>query len=847
MADVEQKRVWFRRWTWRSLFLRGGFLLFAVLAISAGLIHWHLRSSMPLLSGTLQIDGVQQPVNIERDAMGVPTITASLRSDAAYALGFVHAQERFFQMDLLRRVSSGRLSGLLGANLVATDARFRKQRFSQVASSVVAKMPDSHIQMFDAYRDGVNEGFAQLGSHPFEYTLLQVDPEPWTKADCIFVMLTMLADLQPMEGLSQLQLGRLKEKVPEDVFNFLVRPGSSWDAALDNTVFEPPKIPPPEIWSLRSEESELNPSTRGKSAAKSKQPHRLSEHDIALNSTRGGNASSTTLPNPFAELRPGSNNWAVSAEHGKNDRAILASDMHLGLRVPVIWYRAVLQTPCLDGKTRRLVGVTLPGLPGLIEGSNGEVAWGLTNSYGDFGDIVELVNAPGENDAADSPNTYMTPDGPLAIETFTEDVSTGDSSQVIEYDWTIWGPVVAVEGDRRFVHHWIGNIPTAFDTNLFELECAGNIDEAVDTCNRSGVVHVNAVIADKSGDVAWTICGRVPKRVTPASRTPVDWSTNGAWSGFLSPEEYPKVVRPSDGRVWTANNRIVGGEGLDVLGDGGYANGARAKQIRQRLFEKDKFDELQFLSIQLDDEALFLARWHELLVSVFESSPDIVSPEFQEAVRKWEKRASVDSVGYRIVRAFRAQTGQILLGVGSESPDVEARTSPIAERLQLTDYVPFSYEAVVWDLVNQRPKHWLPNEFESWDKLLVESAQAAERALERAGSISDATWGNFNRTQIAHPISGSIPFLSRWLDMPSMPLPGDSNMPRVQGPGFGASQRMVVAPGHEEDGIYHQPGGQSAHPYSTYYRTGYEDWCEGNASPLLPGPTMYELQLVPKN
>jgi penicillin amidase len=369
----------------------------------------------------------------------------------------------------------------------------------------------------------------------------------------------------------------------------------------------------------------------------------------------------------------------------------------------------------------------------------------------------------------------------------------------------------------------------------------------VDICNRSGVVHVNAVIADRSGDIAWTICGRIPKRVTPAARTPVDWSQGGQWQGFLPPEEYPKVIRPKEGRVWTANNRVVGGDALEVLGDGGYANGARAKQIRQRLFEKDEFDERQFLKIQLDDEALFLSRWQQLLVSVFKANPDFFSSDFKTAVQQWERNASVDSVGYRIVRAFRAQTRELLFGTGVGLADVEPRVGAFSERLQLTTYLPLSYDAVVWDLITQRPEHWLPRSFDSWDELLVESAQATQRALTRGGPISEATWGNLNRTRIAHSISGSVPFLSRWLDMPVVSLPGDNNMPRVQAPGFGASQRMVVSPGHEEDGIYHQPGGQSAHPYSTYYRAGYQDWCEGNASPLLPGPTKYELQLVPES
>ena len=607
---------------------------------------------------------------------------------------------------------------------------------------------------------------------------------------------------------------------------FLLRKGSSWDAAIDGSVIDSPPIPAEEVWSLRDDELTKQPDEPG---------------DTAYNAM--GVAHSMFDRDP--EFRPGSNNWAVSSSIGKDGRAILASDMHLGLRVPAIWYRAVMDTPCLDGRKRRLVGVTLPGVPGLVEGSNGDVAWGMTNSYGDFGDIVELVYPKDANDDGES-NTYLTPDGPRQIERVVEEVNVGGEIQTIEYETTIWGPVVSRKENRRFVHHWIGDDPDALDTHFFEMENAESTKEAMDVCNQAGILQLNVVVADRQGEIGWTLSGRLARRTSGPVRTIQDWSNRESWQGYLPPESYPRIENPENGRVWTANNRVVGGAMMKSVGDSGMDQGGRAHQIRKRLLDQDSFDENELLEIQLDDEALFLARWHNLLLATIDNSPDAVTEEFKVEAENWINRASSNSVGYRIVRSFRSNTIEYFFGLNRSKADTIPRRGAIVEKAGIERYLPLSQEAVVWDLIVEKPKNWLPPEFESWQELLADAARNAERAITSSGPIGDATWGARNTSSVRHPLSTSLPFLSAWLDMPSVPLSGDRDMPRVQARAFGASQRMVVSPGYEENGIYHQPGGQSGHPLSPYYRSGYDDWCEGNPSPLLPGPTRYKLKLVPK-
>jgi acyl-homoserine lactone acylase PvdQ len=216
---------------------------------------WKFRSSLPALSGKHVTTHVVESVKIDRDAMGIPTIHATSRTDAAYALGFAHAQDRFFQMDLLRRVPAGRLAELVGKSAVGADKRYRKHRFSDMAEKVFAKADKEHQLILEAYCRGVNEGLQKLDDEPFEYQVLQATPEPWKPTDSFLVMVTMLCDLQPMDGSPEQALTLLHEKVPQEVFDYLVRAGSRWDAALDDSKLTQPSIPGPEVWSLRGGKS----------------------------------------------------------------------------------------------------------------------------------------------------------------------------------------------------------------------------------------------------------------------------------------------------------------------------------------------------------------------------------------------------------------------------------------------------------------------------------------------------------------------------------------------------------------------------------------------------------------
>jgi penicillin amidase len=633
-------------------------------------------------------------------------------------------------------------------------------------------------------------------------------------------------DCSPEQALTLLH-----EKVPQEVFDYLVRAGSRWDAALDDSKLTQPNIPGPEVWSLRG----------GKS---NDQAASVWQTRPELDPTELAWLNSSHLLDP--EFRVGSNNWAVSSKLGKpaegmggTNRAILASDMHLGLRVPTVWYRAVMRTPTRNHPGRQLVGVTLPGAPVMVEGSNGTVAWGFTNSTGDFGDLIELKMV--------DENQYATPAGPRSLESFTEKIAYSGGAEDYTYEWSIWGPVVEVRDKRRFVHKWIGNDPEAFDLNILNMESARSVDELADMANRAGMPNQNVMMVDDQGNIGWTISGRLPKRKGPPEWVARDWSTQEAWEGYYEPQQHPRVMNPPSGRLWTANNRIMGGDFLQSVGDGRFDPGARATQIRDRLLEKDQFDEKDLLAIQLDDEGRMLKVWQKWLQELIAADPNVASQEFADYAKQQQLRASTDSVTYRIVHEFRNQVFLRIFGFDiARRGNSDAKKRGLALKLGINRSVPVSYEDVAEELIEQKPIHWLPDEFESWEALLKDSAVATQDELTKDQPLAEATWGKRNRAAIKHPLSMAAPALGTFLDMPDVELAGDSHLPRVQSPSGGASQRLVVSPGFEQVGIYHQPGGASGHPLSPYYRAGFDDWAQGNASMLMPGPVVHSIQITPK-
>lgn len=783
-----------------------------IAAVGAGVwVTRQLRASLPRLDGQVHLPGLAGPVTVERDALGTPTILATSRADAARALGFIHAQERFFQMDLQRRLAAGELAELLGPAAVDTDRTIRPHRLRAVARLVVQNAPAAEHALVRAYTEGVNAGLSDLAAHPWEYLLLRSRPAPWREEDTPLVLLAMFIQLQETDGAQESSEGLVRELLPPALAAFLSPGGTEWDAPIDGSTVPIPPPPNAGVVDLRT----MPPSTT---------PTRQA-----------------ALANGDAELVAGSNNWAVAGAHTSHGGAILADDMHLGLRIPHIWFRAVVRWPDADapGGTHQVVGVTLPGTPAMVVGSNGRVAWGFTNAQIDTGDLVVVETLPGDD------TSYLTPGGPHRIERLTEVLkvrSQPDQELVVEQ--TVWGPVVDRDHrGRRRAYRWVAHDPQAINLALTELEGADTLETAQAIANRAGIPAQNFVAVDASGRIGWTLAGRIPRRLGLDGLTPTSWATGErGWFGWVPAREVPRVVAPASGRLWTANNRVVGGGALALLGDGGYGNGARARQIRDDLLAIEKASERDLLGVQLDDRAVFLTRWHERALAALTPAACASAPRRSELRQvletTWTGRASVEGAAYRLVRDFRLACARRVL---------EPLTLPCKRASQSFSILDLrQLEGPLWTLLDTRAAHLLDAAYASWSDLeLAALDEVAAAAVQASGSLDAHTWGRRNTISIRHPLSGAVPGLPRLLDMPALQLPGDSNMPRVQTPTFGASERLVVSPGREADGIFHMPGGQSGHPLSPFYRAGHEAWARGEPTPLLPGPTLHALTLAP--
>ncbi|HEV7508306.1 MAG TPA: penicillin acylase family protein [Thermoanaerobaculia bacterium] len=808
----------------RWLLLLVGVLLLVLLV--AGLwLHHRVKASLPELRGEMAIPGLSAPVTVERDALGTPAIKAATRLDAARALGFVHAQDRFFQMDLLRREASGEFAEMFGPFMLLHDQNRRRHGCRALAGRVLAAMSPPERALMEAYAEGVNAGLKALGDKPFEYIAMRAEPRPWRPEDSILAIYAMYFDLEDWRTRVETDLGQVHDNVPQQIFDFVEPAGTEWDAPLVGSAFPTPPVPGPGVLDLRKPHAA--PAAKPANVAMASPEETLPGWE---GWTGGGDLFGKT----------GSNSWAVSGAHTADGHALLANDMHLGITIPNIWYRASWSWREPDGTERRVTGTTLPGMPVLATGSTGSVAWGFTNSFADVIDLIDLEVDPRD------PEVYRTPAGPRRFEHSVERIKVkGKPDEMFDVAKTIWGPVVERDekGHARRALAWTADFPEATNIGLFGLEAAKNIDEAIEVAHASGIPPQNFVVADSSGRVGWTIVGKLPRRVGWYGQVPSSWADGThRWDGWLRSDEVPKVVDPPSGRIWSANNRAVDGEMLARLGDGCYDLGPRAMQIRDRLLGLEKATPKDMLALQLDDRALFLAHWHDLLLKTLTPEAVKANPQRGELRRlletTWTGRASVDSVAYRVVREFRdaleKQVFASLTGLkeGPSLPFFRARRR---------------FEGPLWRLVTERPAHLLDPRYASWDAQLLAVADEELRQLKAIGpNLADRTWGERNTLKIHHPLSLAVPPLARWLDVPAVPIPGDLDMPRVIGEDFAASERMVVSPGHEESGIFHMPVGESGHPLSPHYRDGHTAWREGLPTPLLPGPAVDVLKLVPK-
>ncbi|HEX6540008.1 MAG TPA: penicillin acylase family protein [Candidatus Dormibacteraeota bacterium] len=502
-----------------------------------------LGLSLPRTRGTLAVAGIAAPVTVERDQHGVPHIDASSMPDAAFAMGVAHAQDRLWQMEFSRRVAAGRVSEFAGDEGLAVDHFMRRLGLMRVAGEEARRATGDAQLMLEAYAAGVNAVIESGRRPPLEFRLLDMEPEPWLPAHSLGVV-KLLALGFGMNWDTELQRMRLLRALgPES-------------AALLDIVYP-----------------ETHPTT-------------LASDDWEGWSRNGHNGANGALSG-FAEaarwipsMRGGSNAWVVSGARTSTGRPLLANDPHMAPSVPAVWYAAHVRA----GSDFESTGVAPPGVPFPLIGHNRRCAWGLTNSFADCQDlVVEEFDGP-------VARQFRTPGGFEPTRILRELIHVrGRSDDLEEVVITRHGPVVErlddVEGNvwRGLALQWTALLPGTFGDGLLQLQRAADWSSFRAALAAIDAPSHNAVYADVDGHIGFAVGGRIPvRRQRPSGMPTPGWDDQALWERFLEPDELPSILDPPEGRIVTANNRVLDGHDETYIASD-YMNGYRAARIEEML------------------------------------------------------------------------------------------------------------------------------------------------------------------------------------------------------------------------------------------------------------------------
>jgi len=741
--------------------------------------------------GTDRIAGLSAPVEVGFDDLGVARIRAKTRTDAFAALGYVTARDRLFQMDVLRRNAAGRLAEIFGAAVIESDTRNRVMGFDRLAGEIFQTLPETQRATLTAYAAGVNRAMQTGLVWPFEFYALRYRPEPWRPQDSILVFLGV-EDMLSNSEYQEITATIMRRALPPRVLDFLTP-----EADCYNEILAP-----------------KDPARCAKGAAPVEELAKLIAEGAPGKKVAG-------LVGGAPKFR-GSNGWVVAGARTRDGRTLLANDLHLGLTVPNLFYRTEL-----DYGAAHLAGITLPGLPMFLTGSNGAVAWGFTNLRADDADLVRI-----EKDSA-HPERYLTPQGSAAFSFRTETIAVhGAPSRTLRVKETIWGPVLPqpLLGNEVAIHAaTLDPATTHFD--LLEMDGIRTVETALALFQHAGGPPLNVLLADGQGGIAWTVMGRLPKRYGLSGLFSESWADGSkGWSGFLTPQELPSVVNPSSGFLVNTNQRMLGSKEYATTLGHEYQGGFRAWRASQVLQGPSKVSEKDMLALQLDTETSYYEFYRRTALDALNAAggDKAEDRELKGYLETWNGRADPNSSGLPLIEEFSEELQDAVL-----SP-ILARCRTIRPDFELGWTI---LDGPVQRIIETNRPELLPDQrkFSTWPAFLLDVLRhSAAQLRQRHGvaSIQQLRWGDINQVEISHLFSG-VPMLGALLDMPRRPLPGCVYCMRYAYQSEGANYRMVVAPGHEDQGLLELAGGQSGQPASPHYADQQDNWVTGAPAPFL--------------
>jgi penicillin amidase len=863
-------------------------LLLALIVVGgSGWLYWYARASLPQLEGVIQVAGLSAPVEVLRDARGVPHLRASSLQNLFFAQGYVTAQDRLWQMDLSRRLAQGELSEVFGERALRFDLENRMLGFRQVSQRALAELSPEARAPITAYTNGVNAFIARHKDRlPIEFCLLNYQPRPWTEVDSLSVALNMAKDLNttwPTDLMRERIQAKLGSELSADLFpehspldepvaelprgskvspqKRLADPPPSFgdldpsvpNGPLAGLAATPGKMPKPSYPS--SALGRLGPACCGPATDPSpappadglvKAPSRstLSPWERADPFAMRSVSDLTTDPTLAALLSSGdsrdaglgSNNWVVSGAHTQSGKPLLANDPHLDHGVPSVWYMIQLKAPGLN-----VSGVSLPGAPMVIIGHNEKIAWGMTNTGPDVQDLYAESFDPS------APNKYLHNGAWVEAEVRDEVIKVRRKQ---DYRFTVkvtrHGPIMSHAGNRDLALRWTALEPHALSAlfnALPRIDLAQNWEQFTAALRDYTGPMQNFVYADMDGNIGYYAAGWVPIRKQGTGAVPMPGSTDDYdWVNYIPFEDLPHAYNPASGMIATANGRVVP-DSYPYFITSHWDAPFRTARIFQLLRAGKAFTVGDMLRIQTDIVSLE-DKWlaGQLLQASFHHQPQ--DPDAQYALSllsHWNGEARTDSAATLVCEVTRKALLERIL-----KPKLGDDLSGYHWGMSTT---------FLQNVLANNWTRWLPPSDSSFEETLIKSLEEGVKQIpSRVGSRShDAwKWGNAIPLTFYHPLGRGFPLLGRLLDVGPFPQAGTATTVKATTARYGPSMRMIVDLSNLDNSVQNITLGESGQVFSPYYKDQFDAWYNGRSFPVsfsdaaVEQATVHRLVLVPE-
>jgi penicillin amidase len=812
----------------RSTGIRVFLWLILVIALAAGgaLVYAYLvaRSALPQLDGSLQVKGLSGAVKVTRDGHGVPAIEAATLEDLFFAQGYVTAQDRLWQMDVMRRFGAGELSEILGEGTLKVDREQRILGLRAAAKKSLAMASPRDRSYFDAYARGVNAFIDAHGkSLPIEFRILNYRPKPWQSEDSIVIANQMVKDLNYYTFPETLSREKILAKLgPELAGDLYVN--RSWHDR------------PPTVMREDIDEQDTQSDSDDEDDDDDAGP------DNSVTQQKG--ASEILAQRAFEHSREavnGSNDWVVSGAHTVTGKPLLSNDMHLGHQMPNLWYEAHLKAGNLD-----VAGVTLPGMPYVIVGHNQRIAWGFTNVGPTEADaFIENLNAQG---------AYQTPQGWQQLEHRQEIIHVkGQPEITLDVKITRHGPIVTdiLPGETRQVAlRW--TLYDGLHMPFFDVDSAQNWEEFRKAFSQLDAPGQNVVYADVDGNIGYQTTGRVPIRAAGDGSLPVSGADDAhEWTSYIPFDKLPSIYNPPSGVIATANGRITP-DGYPYSISAEWEAPWRTERIYHVLESGRKFAASDMLALQNDvhsESDLFAAERFVYAID-HSSKPSARAKQAAELMRNWDGRMVASSTPAAIaVRSSRELSRLLLeprLGSAPDDPKKQAET---------LSWKTYDWEMrTVWlqNILLHQPKRWLPEKYSSYDELLTAAVESAVNGADAPKDLTSWHWGNVNSVEIDHPVLGKIPLIRRWSAPGINEQSGSGYTVKAVTRHHGPSERFTANLADLDQSTLNTVTGQGGNFLSPYYMDQWKAWYEGStftlpfSSPAVQSTAAHRLVLEPQ-